>query len=65
MKICWKCDKKKPLSEFNKNSRRPDGLQTSCWKCQAMSSRKYYHNPRNKDRMIQQTNEARAVRLGY
>ena len=33
MKECSKCWKVKPLSEFYKNKRNPDGLQPTCKKC--------------------------------
>jgi len=36
-KRCPKCGQGKPLSEFNKNRSRPDGLQTYCRPCQRAS----------------------------
>ena len=32
-KHCFKCDTTKPRSEFNKHSRKKDGLQTQCRSC--------------------------------
>lgn len=33
MKRCYKCGETKPLSEFNKDRTKPDGLQGLCKKC--------------------------------
>lgn len=38
MKICPKCNIKKPVNEFDKNERRPDGLSWQCKICR----KKYY-----------------------
>lgn len=41
-KRCYKCGKYKPHSDFNKNKRAKDGLQTECRECHAESMRKYH-----------------------
>lgn len=40
-KLCWKCEKYKPLSSFNKCADRKDGLQAHCKAC---ASRMYFAN---------------------
>lgn len=34
IKICSKCGKELPVSEFSKNSKAKDGLQSQCKSCQ-------------------------------
>lgn len=46
-KTCAKCSTVKPLSEFNKNRARKDGLQPSCRDCCKKQTRSHYE--RNKD----------------
>jgi hypothetical protein len=59
-KKCYTCEKTLPLTEFNKNKRRYDGLQTHCRKCQREKSRKYY--AANKPKMVRQINECKEAR---
>lgn len=42
MKHCNKCDTTKPVTEFNKNSRKPDGLQAWCRDCCKRSNNDSY-----------------------
>ena len=35
IKICSKCGKELPVSEFSKNSKAKDGLQSQCKSCQS------------------------------
>jgi transcription elongation factor Elf1 len=42
VKVCTACKRAKPFSEFNRNARRTDGLQTACRACSAIRSRRYY-----------------------
>ena len=42
MKQCWDCGQEKPVSEFNRNANRKDGLQSSCRDCQCVRNRSYY-----------------------
>lgn len=46
-KVCNKCGKEKPISEFSRNSRKKDGLQTACKECMAEYNRLHYQ--RNKE----------------
>lgn len=41
-KLCSKCKKRKPESEFHKNKRAPDGLSSWCKTCAKVYSTKYY-----------------------
>ena len=60
MKRCYECGDDKPLSEFNRNATRPDGLQTRCRSCQKLSSQRYYQT--NRERMCRQISAARSRR---
>ena len=42
MKTCDTCKRPLPPSEFNKNCRRADGLQSICMECSNARSRRYY-----------------------
>jgi hypothetical protein len=46
MKQCSVCKKKKPLVEFNRHAKRPDGLQPHCRECNRETSRRYYQKNR-------------------
>ena len=59
--VCTVCKEEKCLTEFNKNSKRYDGLQSECRECAKERSKKYYAN--NKLKMIKQINESRVDRL--
>ena len=41
-KECGTCRETKPLTDFNRKRRRPDGLQETCRECNRASSRRYY-----------------------
>ncbi len=47
-KQCSKCGEIKPLSSFNKDKARKDGLRASCKICQELSNKKYRQNNRSK-----------------
>jgi hypothetical protein len=57
MKRCAQCKKVKPVTEFNKNKAKGDGLQTLCRECDKENSKKYYKN--NKEKHRKQTAERR------
>ncbi len=40
-KVCTKCDKRKPVGEFNRNKRRLDGLHCQCKTCTRTANRAY------------------------
>ncbi len=42
MKKCYTCKETKPLTGFNKNKSRKDGLNSICRECSKARSRKYY-----------------------
>lgn len=48
MKRCSRCTKRLPLTAFNKNTSRKDGLNTFCRTCACDASREYYRNNRAK-----------------
>lgn len=49
-KRCNDCRYRKPLSEFNKNAARKDGLQSVCRPCQQARYRDYYHSDGGRER---------------
>lgn len=49
-KICTKCKQEKPISEFNKNKYKKDGLQSECKECHNKLYKKYYYNNKDKFR---------------
>jgi hypothetical protein len=48
MKKCSICQHEKDASEFNKNRKRKDGLQTMCKECSRKRSRQYYSENKEK-----------------
>jgi len=59
-KRCFKCNRYKGRHLFNRNSARPDKLQTQCRSCQKKSS--YDHYTDNHKVMIKQTKIAKSKR---
>ena len=52
MKICTQCSVEKPLTEYNKHSRRKDGHQATCRNCQKERNNWHYaNNPKYKERI--------------
>lgn len=47
-KICGKCHRELPLSEFYKNKSKSDGLQAWCKVCMNIVHKKYLHNNHDK-----------------
>jgi len=66
-KICSKCKKEKPLSEFNLNNTKKDGHQGCCVLCQKEYGRSHYQkdSDRYKERARKRTKEIRKFRDGY
>lgn len=42
MKRCPKCGTEKPLAEFGRNARRPDGVQSECRSCRSEYDKQRY-----------------------
>jgi len=61
MKTCRTCEIEKPLSAFNKNRHKKDGLQTECRECSKERSREYYE--KNKEKQIKQIYAAKVKRI--
>lgn len=61
-KRCGTCQESKPLTDFNRKSARPDGLQEVCRECNRASSRKYYRENREHHiRVIRLRSDARRL----
>lgn len=58
MKTCSRCGKDRELTEFRKNSKRPDGLAVWCRPCFAEYERERYQNG---DRERKERNRAKSV----
>lgn len=48
MKACSKCSDVKPLSEYARDARRPDGIRSECKACKAVVQRQNYERNRAK-----------------
>lgn len=59
MKNCSKCKTDKPASEFHKNSRRSDGLQSYCKDCAKIRNADYYKATPERNSQRQATNTRR------
>ena len=49
-KVCTKCNKEKPLTEFNKNSKSKDKLDYRCRECDHIANHIWHKNPENRAR---------------
>lgn len=45
-KVCSKCGRELPITEFHKNSHNPDGLQKECKECKKAYMREYSERKR-------------------
>lgn len=65
MKHCGNCRTDKPVSEFNKNSRKSDGLQTQCRPCTKISNNASYKvSPKRRNKIKERNNSvAKYARL--
>jgi len=61
-KWCPRCEKEKPLSDFNGNTSRHDGLQGMCRICQREYDREYYYRSPRRRAEIRQRNAKQRVR---
>ena len=62
-KVCSKCRGRKPLSEFNRQSCKPDGLQTVCRACNKAYGKRYYRA--NKAKFQERNERRRAEHLAW
>ena len=62
LKVCTICKKKKPLSEFNKNKSRKDGLNNLCKICSQQRSKLYYQENRKSHLKVIKNNKAKRVK---
>jgi len=63
MKKCSVCKDTKDFVKFSKNSKKKDGLQTSCKTCNSVSSKKYYEDNTEKHKQVNalRTNQAKVA----
>jgi len=59
MKTCSKCKQSKPVSEFNKNAKRRDGLQTQCRICTKEYYSEYYKGEKEQARLRKHNTKVR------
>lgn len=55
-KICSKCKKEKPVSEFGKNKAKKDGLQAECKECKSAYNKLHYQ--KNKETYLAKARES-------
>lgn len=62
MKKCCRCGEKKLLSEFGRNTRKPDGLQSWCSDCNKAYNRAHYqrHKPEYRGKLTERRLRMRA-----
>lgn len=63
MKKCFKCGIIKNISEFNKHSKRKDGLQSSCRECNGKYLEKHYKD--NKQYYYNKTKEYKQININW
>lgn len=61
-KVCNKCGVLKPLSEYNKNSKKKDGVQTWCRECTKVRNNERYANDREHRDRIARNNRNNILR---
>ena len=70
-KTCIKCGETKPIAEFKKDKRRPDGFGSQCKKCSAAYTRRYANEHREQIKQYRQAyyrqnkNKLNALRREY
>lgn len=47
-KVCKRCGKEAPISEFSKNAKSKDGADSYCRKCRNELAKKYYRNKKER-----------------
>ena len=52
LKVCVLCKLPLPLYAFNKNKRKPDGLQDQCRECGKKKSTEYYNSNKEKHKKV-------------
>jgi len=67
MKICSVCKQLKPLTFFNRNNGRKDGVQATCRSCSSIRSKQYYasHTTEHKINIRRRTKILQAVSKDY
>lgn len=67
MKVCCKCKVEKPLLDYNKDKKRPDGHQVICRICSNIRSAEHYLNNKSdyRDSKKKSTNVLRVYVLDY
>ena len=58
-KRCYKCGRHKPLSDFNKNKKSKDGLQSECRECHAETMRRYHLKKAEEIKSMNTTSKAK------
>lgn len=62
-KVCCKCGKEKPVSEFHKDKNSSDGYTYQCKECRNAKYKEYYHS--NIDKMKEKRENTKEYRKEY
>lgn len=65
VKFCSKCENTKPVQEFNKLLRSPDGLQSYCRDCQGRMQKKWYQRNKHLEAQAQRREELRVQSMTF
>jgi predicted HTH domain antitoxin len=61
-KRCYKCGQYRPISDFNKNKKSKDGLQSECRECHAETMRKYHLKKAEEIKAMKAMNTTRTIK---
>lgn len=62
MKTCTFCKEVKPLSEFNKNKAKKDGLQNKCRPCSQAKFKEYYNGNKSHHQKVVRANSDKRIK---
>jgi len=65
MKQCTFCKQHKPLTEFNRNKSKSDGLQNKCRDCSHLKFKEYYSKNKKRQRIAISESKVKAKEKAY
>jgi hypothetical protein len=63
LKVCYTCHKEKEISQFNKNIKRKDGLQSICKECSKERSKKFYADNKEKHKQTATDRKNKVIKV--